>query len=149
MTFPAYLTPGAIDAPTPNYKELRLVSIVGGSRSDHIRTMKTAAARRATPEFPVSSMRVYTEDAEPWEFSGFTDIKPLRTLTSDIGELPPVVFIDAINPFHETEADLIEHVKASVRRAHFLMVSYSAPHLVVHNADLVWFLDAPKVQATG
>lgn len=149
MTYPSYLTPGGLAKPTPDYSQLRLVSVVGGTHKHQVRTMKLAAARRATLTVPLSTMRVYTENPDLWAFSGLTDVKSLSSLTSDIGQFPDVVFVDQLDPFVDTEGDLIEHVKASVRRDGFLMVSYTSPHPVVHNADLVWVLDETASEAAG
>lgn len=150
MTFPAYITDGAVPPKNhTDYRRLRLVSVIGGERSTQIRTLKLAAMHRDSDDTPIAQMRVYSDTPDTWLLTGFTDIVSLSSLAHGIGELPDVTIVDHLDTASTDVLEVIEHVKASVRPAQFLAVSYNTDHPVAHNADLVHWLGLTSDRKTG
>ena len=141
MTFPAYITDGTPPPQIgPDYNSLRLISVVGGTTAEQLRTLKLAALHRASTENPVSQMRVYTDSPDTWLITGFSDLRPLSALAHGIAELPEVTIVDTLDTTSPDMVEIIEHLKASVRPTQLLAVSYATNHDVTHNADLVHWL---------
>lgn len=143
MTFPAYITDGALTAQAhPDYGELRLISVVGGTRDEQTKTLKLAALHRVSADLPIAAVRIYTDAPDTWLMTGFTDVESLSTasLANGIGELPTITIIDSLDTTSELLTEIIEHLKASVQPHQLLAVSYAHDHDVAHNADLVHWL---------